>query len=294
MCSRRQWPRVGAKPNGWGSDAVAVRVPATSANMGPGFDALGVALTLHADVGLVGVDGTPADAREAEDSHPAQVAFVRAGGSGRVWVRSEIPIGRGLGFSGAVRIGGALVAEQQQNGSFVHRSPAALALCTELEGHADNVGPALCGGVVVTADGRVVSIPVAMRPAFVAWIPGTTTSTSESRRRIGPEVTLEAAVFNIARTAMLVAALATGDTAALREATRDAIHQDIRFAAAPGSLAAFEAGLAAGAWCGWLSGSGPTVTFMCAPDEADEFAMRLPADGHTKVLGIDGEGARTL
>ena len=273
---------------------MAVRVPATSANMGPGFDALGVALTLHAEVGLVGVDRAPEGARDADDSHPAQVAFVRAGGSGRVWVRSEIPMGRGLGFSGAVRIGGALVAEQQRNGSFVRHSPDALALCTELEGHSDNVAPALCGGAVVTADGRVVSIPVAMRVAFVVWIPDTTTSTSESRHRIGPEVSLEVAVFNIARTAMLVAALAAGDIAALREATRDRIHQDIRFAAAPGSLAALEAGLAGGAWCGWLSGSGPTVAFMCAPEDADELAARLPADGHTKVLEIDGEGARTL
>lgn len=273
---------------------MAVRVPATSANMGPGFDALGVALTLWADVGIVGADPAPEGAREAEESHPAQVAFTRAGGSGRVWVRCEIPMGRGLGFSGAVRIGGALAAEQQRDGAFVPGSAGALALCTELEGHADNVAPALHGGVVVVADGRVVQVPVSVEAAFVVWIPDTTTSTAESRRKIGPSVSLDAAVFNIARSAMLVASLASGDVSALREATRDRIHQDIRFAAAPTSREAFSAGLEAGAWCGWLSGSGPTVAFMCAPDDTGRLCDALPGNGHTKVLDIDREGARTL
>ncbi|MFM9226132.1 MAG: hypothetical protein ACKOQ1_05825, partial [Actinomycetota bacterium] len=76
---------------------MAVRVPATSANMGPGFDALGVALTLHADVGLVGVDRAPEGARDAEDTHSAHGAFVRAGGAGRGGVRSVGPLGGGGG-----------------------------------------------------------------------------------------------------------------------------------------------------------------------------------------------------
>lgn len=262
--------------------------------MGPGFDALGVALTLWADVGLVGVDAQPDGAREAEPTHPAQVAFDRAGGTGTVWVRSEIPMGRGLGFSGAVRIGGALVAEQQRDGAFSPKSARALALCTELEGHGDNVAPALWGGVVVVADDRVVEVPCALDASFVVWVPETTTSTNESRRRIGPTITLDAAVFNIARSAMLVAALGAGDVSALREATRDRIHQDVRFEAAPSSRAAYEVGLAAGAWCGWLSGSGPTVAFMTAPADAPTLAAALPGEARTRVLQIDREGARTL
>lgn len=273
---------------------MAVRVPATSANMGPGFDALGVALTLCADVGLVGVDALPEGARQAEPTHPAQIAFERAGGTGTVWVRSDIPMGRGLGFSGAVRIGGALLAEQQRDGVFTPRSRHALALCTELEGHGDNVAPALYGGVVVVADDRVVEVPCVLDASFVVWVPDTTTSTSESRRKIGPTVSLDVAVFNIARSAMLVAALASGDIAALREATRDRIHQDLRFEAAATSRAAFEAGLAAGAWCGWLSGSGPTVAFMCPPSDAEALAAALPGTGRARVLQIDRVGARTL
>ncbi|MFN5839520.1 MAG: homoserine kinase, partial [Acidimicrobiaceae bacterium] len=70
---------------------MTIRVPATSANLGPGFDVMGLALSLYAEVGIVGIDALPVDAHEADDTHPAQVAFVRAGGSGRVWVKNSIP-----------------------------------------------------------------------------------------------------------------------------------------------------------------------------------------------------------
>ena len=273
---------------------MSIRVPATSANMGPGFDALGVALSLYADVGIVGTDDMPDGAREAEDTHPGQVAFIRAGGTGRLWTRNDIPMGRGLGFSGAVRVGGVLAAERQISGVFNPRTDSALALCTELEGHADNVAPSLYGGVVVAADGIVVQVPVVLAPAFVMWVPDHTTSTNESRRKIGDTVSLSTAVFNIARSAMLVAALASGDVGVLREATRDRIHQEIRFAASPASAAALDAGLAAGAWCGWLSGSGPTVAVMCDPAHVDAIAAAMPDGGHVKVLSIDADGAREL
>jgi homoserine kinase len=270
---------------------MSIRVPATSANMGPGFDALGAALSMYCEVGVVGDGATPDGAQEANDTHPAQVAFVRAGGGGRVWVRNHVPMGRGMGFSGAARIGGALAAERQREGRFVPRSPSALALCTELEGHADNVAPALHGGVVVASEGHVVHIPVVIDAAWVMWVPESTTSTSESRRKIGASVPLADAVFNIARTAMLVAALAGGDTTGLREATRDRIHQDIRFAASPASAAALEAGLAAGAWCGWLSGSGPTVALLCEPADAARLAESLPTGGRSLILSLDQAGA---
>jgi homoserine kinase len=83
---------------------MSVRVPATSANLGPGFDVLGLALSLYAEVGVVDADLMPDDASIADEGHPAHIAFVRAGGVGRIWVRNSIPMGRGLGFSGAVRV----------------------------------------------------------------------------------------------------------------------------------------------------------------------------------------------
>jgi len=166
-----------------------------------------------------------------------------------------------------------------------------LAIASELEGHADNVAASLFGGIVATADGRAVRVPLAFDPAIVVWIPSFTTSTDESRTKMGRDVPLDDAVFNIGRTALLVAALAAGDVAALRSATQDRLHQDVRLSSVEPSRAALEAALDAGAWCSWLSGSGPTVAAMCPYDDADELAARMPSDGHTKVLRIDHGGA---
>jgi homoserine kinase len=166
-----------------------------------------------------------------------------------------------------------------------------LALASELEGHADNVAASLFGGIVATADGRAVRIPLAFDPAIVVWIPSFTTSTDESRSKLGRDVAMVDAVFNVGRTALLVAALAAGDVEALRSATQDRLHQDHRLASVEPSKDALAAALDAGAWCSWLSGSGPTVAAMCPMDEADDVAAQMPASGHTKVLRIDHEGA---
>ncbi len=274
---------------------MTVRVPATSANLGAGFDVLGLALGLYAEVGVVGVDTPPDGAHDADDSHPAQVAFVRAGGTGRVWVKNSIPMGRGLGFSGAVRVGGIVAAEVQREGAGWSKSTSrALEIGSELEGHADNVAPSLHGGVVITSESLVVPVPVALDPVFVMWVPDFTTSTNESRGKIGDSIPLVDAVFNMSRTAMFVTALQTGDVALLREATRDRIHQPVRLAASPACGAALEAGLAAGAWCGWLSGSGPTVALMCDPASAESVAKALPGDAHSKLLRLDTVGATVL
>lgn len=274
---------------------MTVRVPATSANLGPGFDVMGLALSLYCDVGIIGTDSAPEGAHDADDHHPAQIAFVRAGGQGRVWTRNAIPMGRGMGFSGAARIGGIVAAEiQMSGGSWDKATSQALALGTELEGHADNVAPSLHGGIVITSEGIVAPVPMTFDAAFVMWIPEFTTSTNESRGKIGPTISLTDAVFNISRTAMFVAALATGNTSLLREATQDRIHQDIRLAASPACREALEAGLQAGAWCGWLSGSGPTVALMCDPAHAETIAEQLPSGGHSKILTLDTTGATVL
>ncbi|MEY4172988.1 MAG: homoserine kinase, partial [Actinomycetota bacterium] len=172
-----------------------------------------------------------------------------------------------------------------------YRLPELLHLTTELEGHADNVAASLYGGVVATAGGRAVRVPMSFDPAMVMWVPGFVTSTDESRTSLPSMVPMADVVFNLGRTALLVAALAAGEVDVLREATRDHLHQDIRLAAAQPSRAALDAALTAGAWAAWLSGSGPTVAAMCAVDEAEELAASLPADGHTKVLRIDHAGA---
>ena len=272
-----------------------VRVPATSANLGPGFDVLGLALSMHAEVGVVDESSMPDSAHIADDTHPAQVAFVRAGGTGRVWVQNSIPMARGMGFSGEVRVGGIIAAEVQSQGmSWSRATSEALRIGTELEGHPDNVAPSLYGGIVIVSGEIVVPVTLACDAVFVMWVPDFSTSTNESRNKIGTTIALSDAVFNMARTAMLVTAFQSGNVELLKEATQDRIHQDIRFAASPACRDALDAGLQAGAWCGWLSGSGPTVALMCSPAQANAIASALPDTGHSKVLHLDTQGAVVL
>ena len=273
-----------------------IRVPATSANLGPGFDALGLALTLYAEIGA-GADGAtvPQGAHLVDDHHPAMIAFRHRSGTGALWVRSPIPMGRGLGYSAAMRIGGLMAAHVQQNGTdsklLLEARDDLLADATALEGHPDNAAPALLGGFVVAAGGHAIPVPLGFDPAVVCWVPSFTTATDRSRRRLAASVPFTDAVFNLGRAALLVAALATGDIAALRVATQDRLHQANRFAGSPLSLAAYEAAMNAGAWACWLSGSGPTVAALCDPAEAEYLAATLAADASVKILGIDRSGA---
>lgn len=274
----------------------AIRIPASSANLGSGFDVLGMALSLHAEIGT----GSPPDgARLGEPSHPAVVAFRRLGGTGDVWVRSPIPMGRGLGFSGAVRVGGGAAAIVQRHGPDAltageHLEELAL-VTSELEGHADNVAPSIYGGIVVCAGTHVQRVPLAFDPAVVVWIPdGTTTSTEHSRATLRAAVPMADVVFNLGRVATFVAACASGDHAALRIATDDRLHQPTRLAAVPETARALDAALEAGAWAAWLSGSGPTMAAMCERSRADELAAALPDTGHSKLLHIDHEGVTVV
>ena len=274
----------------------SVRVPASSANLGAGFDVLGVALTLY---GEVGVGTGPEGARIVEPTHPAAVAFRRAGGRGEIWVRSPIPVGRGMGFSGAVRVGGAAAASVQQHGpgSLDDRAVTAdvCALAAELEGHADNVAPSVYGGMVVCAGDHVQPVPLAIDPAIVVWVPdGTTTSTDRSRSTLAVDVSRADAVFNLGRVATFVAACAAGDVGALRMATEDRLHQPARLAQVPETAMALDAALELGAWAAWLSGSGPTMAAMCDPVDAERIAAGLPDTGHTKLLAIDHHGVTYL
>jgi homoserine kinase len=273
--------------------ALRVRVPASSANLGPGFDALGMALSLHLEMGIDDGSALPEFAKVIDDSHPSLAAFRHAGGTGNVWVRSVIPMGRGLGFSGAARVAGVVLGHAQRNGkeSLIADRKELLRLSTELEGHPDNVAASLVGGVTASTGGEVVKLPLGLDPAFIAWVPETQTSTEKSRTAIASSIPLPDVVFNIGHTALLMAAFAAGDIAVLREATKDRMHQDVRFAASPNSHEAFKAALATEAWCSWLSGSGPTVGVLCAKADAARIAGKLPKSGASHILDIDHDGA---
>ena len=282
-----------------------VRVPASSANLGPGFDTLGLALGLHLELGFdLARSERPefeqlaekgAEPKEpADEGHPGVRAFRHLGGTGPVWIRSRIPMGRGLGFSGSARVAGLVAALAQQRGpdfAPLDEAEQLLHVATALEGHADNIAPSIFGGVVAAAGGHAVRVPLPFEPVVVVWVPPATTSTDQSRAALCASVPFVDAVFNVGRTALLVASLTTGNIHALRTATEDRLHQDQRFDHAPGSRHALEVALEAGAWCGWLSGSGPTIATMCAPEDAEGLAGALPPEGHTKILAIDLSGA---
>jgi homoserine kinase len=260
-----------------------VTVPASSANLGPAFDAIAVALDRHL---VVSDHGEP-----ASETHPAVRAFRTAGGTGPLAVRADFPGGRGLGYSGAARVAGLVAASIQRGEERDTARASVLEDAIELEGHGDNVAASLHGGVVVVAGGHVVPVRPARVPAVIAWIPQQETATAGSRALLPDTVAFEDAVFNVGRTALLVAALAAGHVDALRAATEDRLHQDRRLERAPGSAAAIRAALDTGAWAAWLSGSGPTVAAFADPAHAATVGAALPDEGRVEVLGIDEAGA---
>ncbi len=272
----------------------AVRTPASSANLGAGFDVLGLALDLHADIGT----GPPPDrALALDEHHPGREAFTRMGGTGPLWLRSPIPMARGLGFSGAVRVGAAALGAVQRGETVDEHADEILAVATELEGHADNAAASLYGGVVATVDGRVLPIrvgPVLGAGTIVTWIPDVTTSTDHSRTVLDPMVARDDVVHSLGRAIQFVLAVDHDDPDALAGATSDRLHQPTRLPGVPGAEVALAAGSEAGAWCGWLSGSGPTVAFWCAADRVDTVVAALPGGAHTKRLAVDLDGCRVL
>ncbi|MBM3806039.1 MAG: homoserine kinase [Actinobacteria bacterium] len=272
--------------------SIAVRVPASSANLGPGFDVLGMAVSLHIEAGF---GNAPAESNQADEKSPLKIAYRHAGGTRDLWVRSQIPVGKGLGFSGAARVAGCALAHAEKNGTdagmFDAAKPEILRVAAALEGHPDNAGASLHGGVVASVDNIAVRVPTPLDPAVIVWVPGQQTSTKESRTKLPSSVSFADAVFNIGNTALLVAALAAGDISAMALATRDRLHQDLRFARVPESKTALQSALAAGAWCGWMSGSGPTVAVLSSQEMAQKIADSLPTNGTKIVLRIAQLGA---
>ena len=270
--------------SGGARDDWVVRVPASSANLGSAFDAVALALDVHLEVTADAGDPAP-------ETHPAVRAFREGGGVGPIAVRLRFPGGRGLGFSGAARVGGLVAACAQQERSLRESRPAILRTAGALEGHFDNVAASLFGGVVAVAGGRAVRIPLPRDLAVVVWIPDRQTPTPSARRLLPEQVSFEDAAFNIGRTALLVAALAAGDVSALRIATEDRLHQGRRLARAHETRHAIEAALAAGAFAAWLSGSGPSAAALVEPACAADVAAALPSEGRTRVLAIADVGA---
>jgi homoserine kinase len=264
---------------------VHVRVPATSANLGPGFDALGLALALYNEVEAREADGVVVEVEgEGAASLPTSGDNVVARGvrlayeaAGRpfkgVALRclNRVPTARGLGSSAAAWVGG-LVAGNALCGGGLPRE-ALLSLATRAEGHPDNVSAALLGGLTVScpgADGAVTAVPLPVPPrlSWVVLIPETTSSTAEARAVLPVSVPRADAVFNVQRVALLLAALQAGRADALAPALDDRLHQPYRLALFPWMPGVVAAARRAGALGCVLSGAGPALLAVCVDEVA--------------------------
>jgi homoserine kinase len=297
---------------------VRVTVPATSANCGPGFDALGIALRLHNEVELREADGVAVEiAGEGADRLPrdgrnivvqgVRVAYEAVGRPFRglrVRQQNRIPPSRGLGSSASAWLAG-LLGGNALLGHVLSREQV-MELAVAREGHPDNLGAALYGGLAVTCwDGearRVLTLPVPEDLRFAVLVPEREASTAEARAALPSTYSRADAVFNVGRTALLLAALVRERRDCLDAAMRDRLHQPYRAQALfPWLDAVFEAARARGALGAALSGAGPSVLAVVerervsAVTEAMEEALRRAGEkGVALVLEADPEGARVM
>jgi len=290
---------------------VRVRVPATSANLGPGFDALGLALSLYDDVvvrvadeGLfVDVAGEGADTVPRTRRHlvvrALQAGFDALGGQPRgleVVCANRIPHSRGLGSSAAAIVAGLTAARALVlGGADTLDDDALLALAAELEGHPDNVAACLLGGLTLAwtaSDGpaHAVRLPVSpvLRP--VVFVPTTSSSTAKARKLLPETVPHADAARNAARSALLVHALAA-DPGLLLAATEDRLHQQYRAPSQVKTAGLVDALRAAGVPA-VVSGAGPSV--LAFAGQADDLSSYAPRGWSVEVLAVDAGGAELL
>jgi homoserine kinase len=288
--------------------SVRVRVPATSANLGPAFDCAGLALSRH-DVlefavlpsGLdVSVSGIGAGELPTDESHLVVRAFRAAcdqlGWTPpglRVVAENGIPQGRGMGSSAAAVVAGVVGAWALCPDVDAIDDDAVLRLTSELEGHPDNVAPCLLGGATLswtTADGAgAVRLDVHPEIRPVVLVPAETLSTHVARGLLPDLVPHADAAFNAARSALLVHAL-TRDPALLLEATDDRLHQRQRAAAMPESIGLVDA-LRARGLAAVVSGAGPSVLVLTAGPDDGAIAALTPRGWEALPLEVDAAGA---
>jgi homoserine kinase len=278
-------------------DGCRVRVPASSANLGPGFDCFAAALSLHLEVEVAAADEfslatdleLPRDrtnliVRSFERLHPADHVSFR--------VASEIPLNGGLGSSAAAIVAG-LLAGRAMSGS----TEDVFALACELEGHPDNVAAALGGGFVVCADGRAHRFdPPAGLDALLV-IPDDAVRTRAARAALPAEVPLGDAVFNTAHGALLMLGLAQGDWDLVGRGLADRLHQPQRAHLFPRSYALLGDAVGLGALGATISGAGPSVLFWCLAERSADLltALHGRVDAWASVIrvGFEARGPET-
>ena len=275
-----------------------VRVPASSANLGPGYDVLAAALSLELELEVeqtgrfevrsqvpdVPLDRTNLCVSAFEALHPAEEVTFR--------IRSEIPVSAGLGSSAAAIVAGLVAA----NHLYALDAPL-FELAHALEGHPDNVAAALLGGFVICADDQPDRFdPVALFEGVLA-IPSRAVPTVEARAALPPEVPLADAIHNVAHASLLVLGLQTGDPDLVGRGLADRIHQPRRQALYPRSIELLGRARELGAVGASISGAGPAVLFWCLGDQVDQVIDGLraeAADCLVRTVCFRAEGATVI
>ncbi|WP_314646809.1 homoserine kinase [uncultured Microbacterium sp.] len=274
---------------------IEVVVPATSANLGPGFDTLGLALSVYDALVVtelpageleIEVSGSGAEdiPRDASNLIVRTVAHVYADAGRpmpglRIAAENGVPHGRGLGSSGAAVVAGVLIAKGLLAGDVEIGDDDLLRLATEIEGHPDNVAPALFGGLTIAWMGergpmhKKLLVHRGVSPLVL--VPAYTMSTSQARSLQPPHVSTADAVFNVSRSALLIAAL-TQSPELLLDATADRLHQDYRAEAMPETQRLVQALRAAG-FAAVVSGAGPSVLVLADGPGRRQEALDLAA-----------------
>ena len=263
---------------------VSVRVPATIANLGPGFDALGLAVSLYCeasavaadadmfvyngDAGIFGVDNLMHTGwREAHGALGISAPRVRLS------CQNQIPLARGLGSSSAALVAGAALADAVQGGRLGRAG--VLRLCAALEGHPDNVAPAVLGGFTasVMAGAELSSAQFDLPPVIgvLVCVPDYELKTTQARDALPSLYSRADLVFNLSRSALWVAAVASRNYSLLREACRDRAHQPFRAQFVPNLERTIDEALKAGAFAAFLNGAGPSVGALV--DDASRAAV---------------------
>ena len=296
---------------------VRVQIPATTANLGPGFDTLGMALKLYNVVEIeetacgitIEAEGEGADKIPRDQSNIVYLAAHRVFQEAkytpkglRIRLINNIPVARGLGSSAAAIVGGLIGANIIAGSPFSDKD--IMNFAAAIEGHPDNVAPALVGGIVISTmvEGEVKCCKIDPHPGLkcVVAIPDFPLPTKLAREVLPQQVTMHDAVFNISRVALLVAAFIKGDLAMLSTAMEDRLHQPYRANLVPGMKKVFAAARLAGAKGVALSGAGPTLIAFCDQNAGPVAKVMKDtfweAGIHAKVLELEPNpvGARAL
>lgn len=292
--------------------SVTVRVPATTSNIGPGFDTLGIALKLHNQISIRETDEPAVERVDALRHSPAALTITREAADAffrrskikphgaLIEVKGDVPATGGLGSSVTVRLG-IVYALNELNGRPLSDT-AMLDVITDLEHHPDNAAPALFGGFVVSAiiDGvvrcRRFNVPPSLK--FVVCVPDFSVATEKARALLPKQVPLRDAVENLNRVALITSIFATGDYSLLRGLFGDKLHQPYRKKLIPMLDDVIGAGIGAGALAGWLSGSGSAIVCLTEHKEkavAEAMTTVFARDrirSETHILVADNDGTR--